>query len=202
MDMANIDLGVDVVGSDGEKLGVVDSLVIDPKSGEVHSLVLRKGLFFPTDTIVPMTAVLSVEARRIRVNFSKESASELPEYLDSAYIPPPAGYYGMPGVYWPATEVYAADSSLIVDDQIHAKDPGTIILSEGTLVIDKDGQDVGRITELATDERGRVSGFRVEEGLFRHHDRFIPASFIVSADDAVVRLSTRKADIEELHDRR
>ena len=47
-----VELGTDIVGSDGEKIGVVDSLVIDPTSGDMHSIVVRKGMFFPTDRIL------------------------------------------------------------------------------------------------------------------------------------------------------
>jgi sporulation protein YlmC with PRC-barrel domain len=196
--MANIDLGMDIVGVDGEKLGVVDSLVMDPKTGEVRSIVLRKGWFFPTDIIIPMQAVTAIDEQQVRVNFGKEDAENMTEYMDADYMTPPAGYFGTSGVFWPVANVYASNSSLVVDDQIHERDPDAIILSEGTLVVDQDGEDVGRITELATDERGRVSGFKVEEGLLRHHERYIPAHFIAAADDNLVRLSAGKADLEEL----
>jgi uncharacterized protein YrrD len=204
-----IDLGTDIVSSDGEKIGEVDGLVVDPRTGELRSVILRKGFFFPTDQIIPIESVRDATDERVVVNFTKEDADAMTEYLSDQFLTPPAGYYGaMSGVYWPVAPVYTTSATgagdetnnLLVDDQVEEEMPGAVILTEGTLVVDQDGEDVGRITEIASDERGRVSGFRVEEGFFRHHERYVPAHFIAAADDRVVTLSTTKASLEELHE--
>lgn len=192
----NIDLGADIIGTDGEKLGVVDSLVVEPDNGSIQAIVVRKGLFFPTDRILPVQMVTAVEGNKVRVNISKDDAEQLTEYMDSAYVMPPAGYYGGYGYMWPAASVYTRD--LMVDEQIRERMPDAIILSEGTLVVDRDGDEVGRITEIASDDRGRVTGFRVEEGLFRHHEHYIPANTVVKADDTIVQLSVDKGTLENV----
>ncbi len=192
----NIELGSDIYGSDGEKLGVVDSLVIDPDNGAISSVIVRKGLFFPTDKILPASSVTSVDDQGVHVNLSKDDVEQLTEYMDTEYVWPPAGYYGTGGYMWPATSVYTSD--LMVDDEVEERHPGSIILSEGTLVVDNDNEDVGRIKEMATDERGRVVGFRVEQGFFRHHEHYIPAHFVDTADDTVVRLKVPKERLESV----
>lgn len=201
----NIDMGADIIGSDGEKLGVVDGLVMDPHTGEVRSLVLRKGLFFPSDLIIPMEAVKDAGPDRVTVDFGKNEANQMTEYMDSSFVVPPTGYYPATGVYyWPATNVWARDyaGNLTVEDEVGERDPDAIVVTEGTLVLDSAGDSVGRITELARDDAGRVSGFRVEEGFFRHHERYIPAQLITSADNNVVTLATTKSQLEELPDRK
>jgi uncharacterized protein YrrD len=198
-----VSIGTDIMSTDGHKLGVVDGLVMDPHTGEVRSLVLRKGTFFPTDLIIPMEAVQECTAEKLTINVTKDEASRMPEYVDTSFVVPPTGYYPAMGVYyWPATSVWAGDyaKDLTVEDQVEERDPDAIILNEGTLVLDSAGHDVGRVKELATDANGRVSGFKVEEGLFRHHDRYIPAHFIASANHNTVTLSTTKDQLEELHD--
>ncbi|HYI15673.1 MAG TPA: PRC-barrel domain-containing protein [Thermomicrobiales bacterium] len=195
----NIELGSDIYGNDGEKLGVVDSLVVEPDNGAISSVIVRKGLFFPTDKILPASAVTSVDEQGVHVNVSKADVEQLTEYMDAEYVWPPAGYYGSYGSHgymWPATSVYA--TGLMVDDEIEERHPGSIILSEGTLVVDNDNDDVGRITEMATDDRGRVVGFRVEEGFFRHHEHYIPANLVDTADDVVVRLKVPKERLESI----
>ncbi|MEX1158014.1 MAG: PRC-barrel domain-containing protein [Thermomicrobiales bacterium] len=192
----NIELGSDIYGSDGEKLGVVDSLVVEPETGAISSVIVRKGLFFPTDKILPASAVTSVDKQGVHVNLSKDDVAQLTEYMDTEYVWPPAGYYGSYGYMWPATSVYTDD--LMVDHEIEERHPGSIILSEGTLVVDNDNDEVGRITELATDDRGRVVGIRVEQGFFRHHDHYIPANLIDTADDFVVRLKVDKDRLEAI----
>ncbi|HUG13605.1 MAG TPA: PRC-barrel domain-containing protein [Thermomicrobiales bacterium] len=192
-----IDLGVDVVGIDGVKIGVVDSVVVDPTTGEEQSIVVRKGLLFPTDRILPAQLIQRVDDDGVMVSISSGDASDLPEYLDANYVWPPAGFYGQVGYMWPAASVYTTRTSdLIVDEHIHQRDPDAIILSEGTLVVDRNDDDLGHITEIASDERGRVAGFKVEQGLFRRHEHYIPAHFIERADDRVVRLSIDKQSLE------
>jgi uncharacterized protein YrrD len=192
----NIELGSDIYGNDGEKLGVVDSLVIEPDNGSINSVIVRKGLFFPTDKILPASSVTSIDDKGVHVNLSKADVEQLTEYMDAEYVWPPAGYYGNYGYMWPATSTYAAD--LMVDSEVEERHPGSIILSEGTLVVDNDNNDVGRITEMATDDRGRVTGFRVEEGFFRHHEHYIPANLVDTADGVVVRLKVPKDRLESI----
>jgi uncharacterized protein YrrD len=194
--MNEIELGADIISSDGEKLGVVDSLVLDPSSGTIQSVVVRSGFFFPTDRILPAGMVESIDDDGVRLNASAADVEGLTEYLDTEYVIPPAGYYGAPGYMWPSAQIYTAD--LLVDEQIHQRMPEAVILSEGTLVVDQDGDDVGRITELYSDDKGRVIGVKVEEGFFRHHDHYIPAHVITSADDTLVRLSVDKSTLESI----
>jgi uncharacterized protein YrrD len=192
----NIELGSDIHGSDGEKLGVVDSLVIDPHNGSIQSVIVRKGFFFPTDKILPASAVTSIDEKGVHVSLTRDDVDQLTEYMDAEYVWPPAGYYGTYGYMWPATSVYTED--LLVDEEVKERNPGAVILSEGTLVVDNDNDDVGRIKELATDDTGRVVGFKVEQGLFRHHEHYIPANLVDSADDVVVRLKVDKDRLEAI----
>jgi uncharacterized protein YrrD len=193
------ELGMDIYSSDGEKVGTVDSLVVDPNSGRVQSIIVRKEFLFPVDKILPVDMVSSVDDERVTVNVTEHDVDQLAEYMDANYMWPPAGYYGHMGYMWPAAAVYANDmTDMLVDEQIHERSPDAIIISEGTTVVDRNGDDIGRVTELASDERGRVSCFKVEEGLFRHHEHYIPVHLIEAADDHVVRLSVDKDTLESM----
>jgi uncharacterized protein YrrD len=190
----NIDLGADIIGKNGDKLGVVDSLVVEPDTGETQSVIVRKGLFFPTDKIVPIDLVTGVEDGKVHVDLSSDDAAKLTEYMDTEYLWPPAGYYGGYGYMWPAANVYAND--MMVDNEVHERNPDALILSEGTLVVDKNGDDLGRVTEVASDEKGRVQGFKVEQGIFRHHEHYIPVTSVDTAADNVVKLRVDKDTLE------
>ena len=61
--------GMDVVGSDGEKLGSVDRV-------EGNYIVAKKGFFFPTDYYVPADAVASVDESRVYLNIPKDVVLE------------------------------------------------------------------------------------------------------------------------------
>jgi uncharacterized protein YrrD len=192
-----IDLGSDVLGSDGEKIGVVDSLVVDPTTGDMQSIVVRKGLLFPTDRIIAARLIERISDDGVTIALSSDAAAELPEYMDTDYVWPPEGFYGQVGYMWPAASVYTTTvPDLMVDEQIHKRDPNALILSEGTLVVDRNGHEMGHITELATDHLGRVVGFKVEQGIFRHHERYIPAHFAARTEDRLVQLSVDKESLE------
>jgi uncharacterized protein (TIGR02271 family) len=62
-----INIGDDVYGSDGDKVGTV---------AEVQSgyLVVEKGFFFPTDYYIPMSAVASAGDGQVYLNVAKDAA--------------------------------------------------------------------------------------------------------------------------------
>src|ERR671912_2717632 len=64
---SQINIGDDVYGSDGDKVGTV---------AEVQSsyIVVEKGFFFPTDYYIPMSAVSSASGGQISLNVSKDAA--------------------------------------------------------------------------------------------------------------------------------
>jgi uncharacterized protein (TIGR02271 family) len=64
---SQVNVGDDVYGSDGDKVGTV---------AEVQSsyLVVEKGFFFPTDYYIPMSAVSSAPDGQIYLNVAKDAA--------------------------------------------------------------------------------------------------------------------------------
>jgi uncharacterized protein (TIGR02271 family) len=64
---SQIQVGDDVYGNDGEKIGSV---------AEVQSsyLVIEKGFFFPTDYYIPVTAITQVGDGQVMLNVSKDAA--------------------------------------------------------------------------------------------------------------------------------
>jgi len=64
---SQIQVGDDVYGNDGEKIGSV---------AEVQSsyLVIEKGFFFPTDYYIPVTAITQVQDGQVMLNVSKDAA--------------------------------------------------------------------------------------------------------------------------------
>lgn len=77
----------EVVSSDGEKIGTLDRVVIDPKTREVAYLVVRSGLLLPEDKLIPVGLLHSVEENRIEVKASRNDLNQLLRYDDQHYIP-------------------------------------------------------------------------------------------------------------------
>src|SRR5918993_4031903 len=64
---SQINIGDDVYGSDGDKVGTV---------AEVQSsyIVVEKGFFFPTDYYIPTSAIASAGDGQINLNVAKDAA--------------------------------------------------------------------------------------------------------------------------------
>lgn len=60
-------MGMDVIGSDGEKVGEIDAV-------EQDYVVVRKGFFFPSDHYIPFSAVDSYDDNAIYLNVTKDGA--------------------------------------------------------------------------------------------------------------------------------
>jgi uncharacterized protein (TIGR02271 family) len=71
-DMTNFvpQIGMDVVGADGEKVGEIDAV-------EQDYFVVRKGFFFPQDHYIPLSAISSFdEDGKVYLNVTKDQALE------------------------------------------------------------------------------------------------------------------------------
>jgi sporulation protein YlmC with PRC-barrel domain len=67
------------VFSEGSKVGKVDGLVLDPDSGEITHLLMRKGHLWGTkDISVPVTAIEAVDEEEIHLNIDKQAIKKLP----------------------------------------------------------------------------------------------------------------------------
>jgi len=62
-----INVGDDVYGSDGDKVGTVAEV-------QPSYIVVEKGFFFPTDYYIPMSAVTSASAGQVTLNVVKDAA--------------------------------------------------------------------------------------------------------------------------------
>lgn len=77
----------EVFSSQGEKIGTLDRVVMDPKTHEVVYLVVRSGHLLPEDKLIPIGLLHSVQEKRIEVKASKHDLNDLLRYDDQHYIP-------------------------------------------------------------------------------------------------------------------
>lgn len=64
---AQVQVGDDVYGSDGDKVGTVAEV-------QPGYLVVEKGFFFPTDYYIPVAAITQIGDRQVVLNVSKDAA--------------------------------------------------------------------------------------------------------------------------------
>ena len=72
----DITAGMHVVDRDGERVGDVDAVEIDPASRRIARIRVRRGFLFSTETIIPASVVGAV-TDRIELNISAEAVKKL-----------------------------------------------------------------------------------------------------------------------------
>jgi len=72
--------GAKVISSDGEHVGDVERLFIDPDSSRATHFVITQGFFFKEHKLVPIQWVSSVQEEKIELVVSSELLQRLPAY--------------------------------------------------------------------------------------------------------------------------
>lgn len=145
-DMSNIQVGGDVYGSDGEKVGTI---------GDVGSnyLLVTKGFLFTKDIYIPPSAVSGIEQDRVYLNVAKDQIENMgwdqPPLEDSGYA---ASGYG-------ATGTATADTDRTVAAQTSPTAGTDYVAGERVETTDTDVERIPRYEEeLQAEKSAREAG--------------------------------------------
>jgi uncharacterized protein YrrD len=173
--------GAAVLNADGERVGNIMGVAIDPKDKEVTHLLVQKGFLFTTDRVLPIDLVASASEDEVKLREDAGALDDLPEYQEEHYIPqsvadaeddhrPNADETGdafAPGAFWyPPTDAnwWQAPSYSVGHTFVPAsvKTPyvprttenipeGTTALEKGAKVITSDGENAGSLEQIFVD---------------------------------------------------
>ena len=207
--------GADIYSSTGEKLGILDRVVIDPETKEVNHLVISKGGLFKTDKVLPMDMVNQEIEDQITLLAPKHDLDEFQDFEETEYVNVdetdtpevvvPASYWYPPlnMVWWraggtehpamhPAMPQYVPKTKQLIPE-------GTVALEEGARVVSSDDKHVGNIEQIIVDEQdNRVTHFVVSEGVLFKDRKLIPVTWISHIDEDEVHLSTSAGVMDRL----
>jgi uncharacterized protein YrrD len=215
-----IHLGTPVYSSDGEYIGKVDRVVIDPKLVSVIEFIVHRGYFLTQDRIIEREFVDHVaEDGTVHLNVSAAIADQLPLVAERRYILPSHGDL-RDSPYLEAARVYSAGAILwrsdyegtgypqparLLMEPAPAEPPyievqtnlpsGAVTINRGTDVLSMDNHKIGTVNEVIYKD-GHITGIVVEAGFLAHRYIHIPTSWITSVDHDHVRLSLTAKDVE------
>ena len=204
--------GAEVFSGEGEKIGTLDLIVIDPRTREVSNLVVEKGFLFKTDKVIPITLVdLDIEDRIILKKTNQDILEDFPDFETSYYVPldqpdnpfeidieasylyPPLH----PGLTTGGYIGYPRPQYVLKTDQDIPE--GTVALEEGAKLISRDGKHVGNVEEIFTDSQDqRVTHLVVSEGFLLKEHKLIPAAWIENVTEDEIHLSVNAGVFERL----
>jgi sporulation protein YlmC with PRC-barrel domain len=79
-------VGAAVYTANGEKVGKLRFVVVDPESEVVTHLVLERGMMLSRDVLAPIGVVGKVMHRGIFLTVSPEEVQELPDFAEGRYL--------------------------------------------------------------------------------------------------------------------
>jgi sporulation protein YlmC with PRC-barrel domain len=215
-----VKLGMSVRTSDGEDVGKIEKLILDPASGDVKAAVIRKGFILTDDVEVPVDLLEADTESQARLQCTAEQVKDLPRFDESIYTTLPTDYptpYGYPpgGFFWPVgypiVPPYPATGVPPTDEAYGSRVPEPVmearretvlhnaVIEEGSDVKDRAGEKIGELHRLTFDpDSGEPTGIVVRKGFLFTEDVPLPADLIESASDGEIHLSIYKDEAERI----
>lgn len=69
-----------VIGLNGEHVGNVEEVIVDPTSDQISHFVISKGLFFSEEKLIPISWVRGFDSNKLKLVVNEEIVENLPEY--------------------------------------------------------------------------------------------------------------------------
>jgi uncharacterized protein YrrD len=202
-----------VLTADGQNVGHLNRVVIDPRTKEVTHVVVRKGILFTQDKVVPINLIATGVGDRVTLREDAGDLQALPDFEEVHFTVVneeelarwPQGGVDATSLYWYPTigglrEAYLAPSGPpYMAEKKENVPPGTVALKEGAKVITADDKHVGNVEQILTDPQAdRVTHFLVSQGLLLKEKKLVPMTWVSEVNEKEVRLAVGARTLAEL----
>ena len=215
----DLQLGKPVVTADGERIGTVDRLILDPDMKGFREFIVHRGVLFAEDRLVEEQFIAGVEEDgTVRLTVTAEQARQLPLFAEHEYFAPtgeafrtgayPVGTASGPTVLLRSTYAGsgyqaamrglgepAATEGPTIEMRSNLPDEAVAIGSH-TQVITSDGKRIGTVDEIVYDADGELQELIVKAGFLSHHALHVARKDIASVTHEAVRLAITGAAVE------
>lgn len=196
---------------DGTPVGRVDRVVVDPRTRELSHIVVRKGLLFTVDKVVPIAWIVAANDGGVTLRAQPEDMEALPDFEAEAYVrvsddePPGIHKDGATPLFWYPLGLGTPSHlpTLPIDGyrtQVHQNIPdGAVALKKGAKVMTRDSKHVGNVDEVLTDARTeQVIGLVIAHGMLFKEKRRVPVTWVDWISEDEVRLLVGERQLEAL----
>lgn len=201
-----------ILSSDGEPLGHLERVVIDPHTDEVTHLVLEKGLLFTEERVVSVDEVAASAGDRIALNLSADELAEAPQFLerdfvqlgeekaeeldldlDPFYYTHPPGSSVIAGTFPPFPE------QPMVEQKIRNIPEGSIALEAGAKVYDAMEEHIGDVEQVLVDpEDESVKHFIISRGMLLKQRKVIPLAWVTEVGEGRIDLGVSGQILDQM----
>ncbi|RJQ75979.1 MAG: DUF2171 domain-containing protein [Desulfobacteraceae bacterium] len=200
-----IKTNTDVLNADGKRIGRIDRVVIDPHGRKVTHLVVKKGLLFTREKVIPVDQVKPVNENQVILKEIGDS-DELADFEEKDHIPaegmfnpqgePPGNarpvmWYPHPGVPTWGMGSYPMYRAPQVFVRTRRNIPqGTVPLEEGAQVVCQDGEKAGKVERIFSDpDEHRATHLVISSGWISKNKKLVPSVWVDRIEEKQVRLN-------------
>lgn len=196
-----------IVDANGQQVGTLERVVLNPESKLVTDIVIRTGtLFNKTAKVVPVKFIVETAENQIVLSpeagefdafplFEERYLVEADGDIDQKPADVPQVVYGNPG-FGPMI-VQAPGEQVVTQVEQHIPQ-GTVAMKEGAKVITADGKNVGNVERVLADASlEQVTNLEISKGLLTKEWRLIPMKWVESIDEDDVYLRVNESAIDD-----
>jgi sporulation protein YlmC with PRC-barrel domain len=198
-------LGAEVVDKDGQKAGILMSVLVDEDGFDPKELVVKdetslvsrllgaERLLITDEVVIPISVVESATHDQVRLSISGSDVRRQKPYLSYRFKAESMGQALL-------REAQLLGGGLALPDveEVADKPPDEIeVERDEKVMIGKTGRCLGKVRDLLYDQ-GELIGVVVRpEGLFKH-DVVLPIRFLTRSDDLALFADMHEEDVETL----
>lgn len=200
-----------VFTADGQQVGTIDQVVIDPSDKSTTHVIVRKGTLSTERKVMPIEMIAETHPDRVILrdnaeidtftdfqerHFIAADGEELPATFTAEHAQPVYWYpFGSVEVY----RRYASASRMPYYTAVDRRMPEQARkLTQGVKVISADGIHVGNIERVYVDpDSGHVMTFLVSESVILKNKTFIPSAWISKFSKGEVQLAVGSLLLEK-----
>jgi uncharacterized protein YrrD len=196
--------GATVYSADLDNIGRVTHIVFKPRLRQVTHIVVRRGLFFAKDTVIPLEMFRNALPHMAALYDNAETLQDLPVFRETVYVPiepernslamEPMGNEGGLYVNAPANQApkYVKQVKQNVPDD-------ALVLRTGAHVISEDQHMLGRLYSVEVDSQTHhMTHISVSQGLLWKTYRRFPAFWCQFVDENQVIVPAKAATLNAL----
>ncbi len=207
--------GASIFTKDGKEAGRIERVVIHPKTKLVTHIVVRTGLVFTEDKVVPVEAVAGGQKGRITLLLDADKLEDLPDFQETHYVvlneeelqrvAARSLHDATPVTYWipPYGQPMSSPNTelpYIAETETHIP-ADTVAVREGARVITRDRKHIGNVEQVLTSSMSnRATHFLVSKGLLLKEKKMVPVEWVDKFGENNVRLAVGAGVIETLPD--
>jgi len=212
----NLRHGAPVFTSDGNQVGDLHAIVVDPRDNEVTHIVVNSGPHFPEpgfgapDLVeVPIDDMQGAEERGVFLKLDRDAFRRLPEYIDRDYLPTPAegeaaAEGGPARTLWnvglAVARSLASIGGIAVPRETFRKARfERHILNDAPVWRVQPHTHIGDVERVLVDEDSdEIRAIVVRRGVLFPHEVILPIQYVTEITDGVIHADISDAQLERL----